>query len=614
MAKRSRKAWIWFYRSLFLRDRPLTVKLLVYSAMLVVIPLLAVGLISYQKSSEVLREEANSSNEQIIEQVKLHIEYYIRDFEIDSIRMQNHPAMQQFLRMTSEQEVQSSGIREPMMQLLKDTAYSRSDISRIMLLTENQAVLDTSMNKNVTPALELIKEPWFANVPANSDIMLIIRPPSARYELEGVPVLSIVKRLVSPNTLEPVATLIMEVNFKRIQEIAERVTIGRTGYLSILDSYGRYIYTPEYAEIGHFARWDTLNYILQQESGSYQAQNGDKPFYTFSRSAYLNWRLVTIIPEEELTRGTQYIRQTIWWTVAVTLVIAYLIGIGFASSIVRPVRSLQYFMKRVKEGDFRARADIESKDEIGQLTNDFNKMVEKLQNLLDEITYSQLREKDLQLRQKETELKVLQSQVNPHFLMNALETVRGMALEKDMTDISVLVASLARLLRYNLNHAGATISVQQEIHICEMYLRIQQYRFEDKLSYEFRIPQWAEGQQIAKFALQPLVENCVIHGIETSDRPVHIVISAVQVDEHHFVIDIQDTGIGIPAERLRALQLDLLQKDMVTAVSQIGIVNVHRRIAYLFGEAYGLELKSSAGTGTRVSIKLPLGLGMKEGA
>lgn len=108
-----------------------------------------------------------------------------------------------------------------------------------------------------------------------------------------------------------------------------------------------------------------------------------------------------------------------------TLVIAYLIGIGFATSIVRPVRALQYFMKRVKEGDFQARADIESKDEIGQLTNDFNKMVEKLQILLDEIYYSQLREKDLQLRQKETELKVLQSQVNPHFLMNALETVRG---------------------------------------------------------------------------------------------------------------------------------------------------------------------------------------------
>lgn len=614
MRRKGRRAWIWFYRNLFLRDRPLTVKLLVYSAMLVVIPLLVVGLISYQKSSEVLREEARLSNEQIIEQVKLHIEYYIRDFEIDSIRMQNHPSMQQFLRMTSEQEVRDSGIREPMMQLLNDTAYSRSDISRIMLVMENQTVLDTSMNKNVTPALQLIQEPWFASVPSNSDIMLIIRPPSKRYELEDVPVLSIVKRLVSPNTLEPVATLIMEVNFKRIQEIAERVTIGRTGYLSILDPYGRYIYSPEYADIGHLAAGDQLDYILQQESGSYQAQTGDKPFYTFSRSSYLNWRLVTAIPEHELTRGSQYIRQTIWWTVAVTLVIAYLIGIGFATSIVRPVRALQYFMKRVKEGDFQARVDIESKDEIGQLTNDFNKMVEKLQILMGEIYYSQLREKDLQLRQKETELKVLQSQVNPHFLMNALETVRGMALEKDMTDISVLVASLARLLRYNLNHAGATSTVQQEKHICEMYLRIQQYRFEERLSYEFQIPQWAEDQMIAKFALQPLVENCVIHGIETSDQPVHILISAKRLDEQQFVIEIQDTGMGIPAERLRALQLDLLQKDMVAAVSQIGIVNVHRRISYLFGEQYGLELDSRAGAGTTVSLKLPLGLHIREGA
>ncbi|KRE52156.1 sensor histidine kinase [Paenibacillus sp. Soil724D2] len=613
MGRRGRRAWIWFYRNLFLRDRPLTVKLLVYSAMLVVIPLLVVGMISYQKSSEVLREEADLSNKQIIEQVKLHIEYYIRDFEIDSIRMQNHPSMQQFLRMTSEQEVKNSGIREPMMQLLNDTAYSRSDISRIMLVMENQTVLDTSMNKNVTPALQLIQEPWFASVPSNSDIMLIIRPPSQRYELEYVPVLSIVKRLVSPLTLEPVATLIMEVNFKRIQEIAERVTIGRTGYLSILDPYGRYIYSPEYTEIGHLADWDQLEWILQQESGSYQAQTGDKPFYTFSLSSYLNWRLVTTIPEKELTRGTEYIRRTIWWTVLATLFMAYLIGIGFATSIVRPVRALQFFMKRVKEGDFLARADIESKDEIGQLTNDFNKMVEKLQVLLDEIYYSQLREKDLQLRQKETELKVLQSQVNPHFLMNALETVRGMALEKDMTDISVLVASLARLLRYNLNHAGATISLQQEIQICDMYLRIQKYRFDDKLTYEFQIPEWAEGQIIAKFALQPLVENCVIHGIETSAQPVHIVISAAQLNDHQFIVEIQDSGVGIPAAKLRALQLDLLQKDMITAVSQIGIVNVHRRISYLFGDAYGLELESGADAGTLVRIKLPLKPHVEEG-
>ncbi|NEW05118.1 sensor histidine kinase [Paenibacillus sp. SYP-B3998] len=608
MRRKMHRAWVSFYRNLLLRDRPLTVKLLVYSAMLVVIPLLVVGMISFQKSSTVLREEANQSNQQIIEQVKLHIEYYIRDFEIDSIRMQNHPSMQRFLRMTSQQEVENSGIEEPMMQLLKDTAYSRSDISRIMLIMGYQTVLDTSLNKSVTPALQLIEEPWFQSVPTNSDIMLIIRPPSARYELEDLPVLSIVKRLVSPNTLEPVATLVMEVNFKRIQEIADRVTVGRTGYLSILDPYGRYIYSPEFSEIGHLAPWDQLGWNLQQERGSYQAQAGNRLFYTFSLSSYLNWRLVTTIPEKELTRGTEYIRQTIWWTVVVTLVIAYLIGIGFAASIVRPVRALQFFMKRVKEGDFSARADIESKDEIGQLTNDFNKMVDKLQVLLDEIYVSQLRETDLQLRQKETELKVLQSQVNPHFLMNALETVRGMALEKEMSDISVLVASLGKLLRYNLNHSAATISLREEIQICELYLRIQKYRFEDRISYIFTIPEWAKEQAIAKFALQPLVENCVIHGIEISNQPVHIEITARRLCEHEFVVELQDSGVGISPSKLRSLQIDLQQKDMITADSHIGIVNVHRRISYLFGSEFGIELESKPDAGTLVKIKLPLSM------
>jgi two-component system sensor histidine kinase YesM len=150
-----------------------------------------------------------------------------------------------------------------------------------------------------------------------------------------------------------------------------------------------------------------------------------------------------MIPESELTRGTEYIRRTIWWT-GPCHIIDRLFDWDWLCDEHRSTDTITsiFHEKSERRRLSGSRVDIESKDEIGQLTNDFNKMVEKLQVLLDEIYYSQLREKDLQLRQKETELKVLQSQVNPHFFMNALETVRGMALEKDMTDISVLVASL----------------------------------------------------------------------------------------------------------------------------------------------------------------------------
>jgi two-component system sensor histidine kinase YesM len=602
IGNRTKLTWQKAQRMLFLRDHSLSLKLLVFSALLVIIPLSLVGIISYQKSYTVLREEANQSSSQIIEQVKSHVEYYIRGFEIDSIRMLNHPEMRKLLLMHTPEEAEQSGIRQPILQLFKDTAYSRSDISRILLILDNMIILDTAESRSVVPASELSKEYWYQNVPMNGDIRLISR--KQQWTDRSEPVISIVKRVINPLSLEPSGMLIMDVNFKRIQEIAEKVVIGNTGFLSIVDGEGHYIYHPNMLELGQAANLPNMNWMLSQDHGFFQTKK--EPFYTFSRSTYLKWHILIAIPDNELSHGVDYIRRTILWTVIVTLLTAYLLAIGFASSIVRPVKKLQFFMKRVKEGDFTARAAIESMDEVGHLTNDFNRMVEKLQILMDEIYLSKLRESDLSLRQKETELKVLQSQINPHFLYNSLETVRGMALEQNMDNIATLVASLARLLRYNLNNASPIVTLQDEIAICEMYLKIQKFRFEEKFNYRFEVPDWAWQERIAKFSLQPIVENCVIHGIEPGLEHVTIHIRVYRVSGDCYAVCVQDNGIGLTPGRLAAIQKDLREKDVLSGGSHIGIVNVHRRIHYLFGDQFGLQMESNRGAGTSVSVMLPL--------
>lgn len=602
IGKRTKLTWQKAQRMLFLRDHSLSLKLLVFSALLVIVPLSLVGMISYQKSYTVLREEANQSSWQIIEQVKSHIEYYIRGFEIDSIQMLNHPEMRKLLLMHTQEEAEQSGIRRQILQLFKDTAYSRSDISRILLILDNVMILDTAESRSVVPADELRKEYWYENVPMNGDIRLVSR--MQQWTDRSEPVISIVKRVINPLSLEPSGMLIMDINFKRIQEIADKVVVGDTGFLSIVDEEGHYIYHPDMLQLGQAANLPNLSWMLSQDHGFFQTKQ--EPFYTFSRSSYLKWHVLTAIPDKELSRGVDYIRRTILWTVILTLLTAYLLAVGFASSIVRPVKKLQVFMKRVKEGDFTARAEIESKDEVGHLTNDFNRMVEKLEILMDEIYLSKLRESDLSLRQKETELKVLQSQINPHFLYNSLETVRGMALEQSMDNIATLVASLARLLRYNLNNASPIVTLKDEIAICEMYLKIQKFRFEEKLNYSFEVPDWALQEHIAKFSLQPIVENCVIHGVEPGLEHVTIHIHVSWVSSGSYAVCVEDTGVGLTPHRLASIQKDLQQKDVLSGGSHIGIVNVHRRIHYLFGDSFGLEIESKHGSGTIVYIRLPL--------
>ncbi|QYR20950.1 sensor histidine kinase [Paenibacillus sp. sptzw28] len=596
------KLWQIIQRLLFLRDRPLSLKLLVFLGILVIVPLSIVGIISYSKSSAVLREEASQSSWQIIEQVKSHIEYYIRDFEIDSIRMLNQPNMKKLLVMRNTEEVQQSGIRQPIMQLFKDTAYSRSDLSRITLILDGIMIFDTAGSESAFPAGELEKENWYRDVPMNGDIMLLSRMLVLQHRSE--PVISIMKRVIDPQTLEPAGMLIMDVNLKRIQEIADKVTVGRSGYMAILDAEGRYVFHPDIAMLGQPAEFRNADWMLKQDNGYFQT--GEEPFYTFSRSAYLNWHLVTIMPSGELNDGVDYIGRTILLTVLATLAAAYLLAIGFAASIVGPIRKLQFFMKRVKDGDFSMRAAVDSKDEIGYLTNDFNQMVEKLQILMEEIYWSKLRESDLSLRQKETELKVLQSQVNPHFLYNSLETVRGMALEREMGDIATLVSSLARLLRYNLNNTSPIVTLREELTICEMYLKIQKFRFEEKLDYRIDVPEWALDKGIVKFSLQPIVENSVIHGMELGTNRVLIRICAAKDGNGGYEVCIEDTGTGMSPARLALIQRDLREKDVIDGGAHIGIINVHRRIMHIYGERYGLKVESRQGAGTSVTVQLPL--------
>lgn len=590
-------------RYLFLKDQSLITKLLVFSGLLVVVPMVTVGGISYLRSSQVLEQEAGDYSWQIIEQVKSHIEYYVLDFEIGTLKMINHPDMGSFMRKEMWTEGEKNDIRNAMQTLLNNTSYSRSDISGITLIMDNMQPVATSFGKSTAPVADLSQEYWYNSVPSNGEDLLVSRFVMLQDREE--PVISIIKKLVNPYTLESFGMIITDVNFRRLKDIAEKVNIGRTGAMYILDSQGHYVYHPDGNELGKKASFDNLSEMLKQGSGTFINQSKDE-FVTYSKSQFLGWTLYMAVPYSELTQGTGYIGNTILWTTLIALCIAYIFGVGFATSIIRPIRNLQHFMKKVEIGVFTQKVTVESRDEIGMLTQGFNKMGERLEKLLEEIYFSKLKETEMSLRQKETALKVLQSQVNPHFLYNSLETIRGMSLEYEKEDIADMALSLAKLLRYNLKETSQLVTVKEELSVCKGYLRIQKYRFDNKLEYDFDMPDWVLEQRIVKFSLQPIVENCVIHGIEPSLGTAKIVISAASETDHSFHITVSDSGAGIEPKVLESIHEDLQQKDILSGGPHIGIINVHRRIEMLCGKGYGLFIESKPGNGTSVNIKLPM--------
>jgi two-component system, sensor histidine kinase YesM len=599
MQQRWRKAEEFIVRFVLLKDQSLMMKLCIFSSFLVIFPVLSVGIISYNRSSVELENELRQYSGQIIDQVESHIEYYLQEFEITSLKIINSPELSSLLKNDKSDDMVQSARNT-----LKNASYSRADISNITVLMEDDIVIDTLGLRNYYPSTKIKEEYWYSSVPLNGMAMLVTR--TLKLKNKEQPVISLVRRLYNPKTLLPVGMLIIDINFRRIEEISNKVTISRNGYFFILDSKGHYVYHPDYSKLGKKVEFNQLSQLQNNESSTQILKNDRKDFVTFTYSPNIGWSFFTAVPYKDLTGGIIQIGRTIVMTIIISLIIAYTVGFGFATSLIRPIRRLQKFMKEVEIGNLSGRVPVESNDEIGQLSAGFNNTVEKLSNLLEEVYVSKLKETEMSLKQKEIEIKMLQSQMNPHFLYNSLETIRGMALEENQENIATMSYSLAMLLRYNLKNDSSTVSLGEEIKFCHTYLQIQKFRFEDRFEYESDIPPWAMEQEVVKFSLQPIVENCFVHAYGHCFQKFKITISVVPHTESSFTIRVEDTGAGIPNHKLEELTRKLEQKTTNSDGKHIGLLNVHQRIHYVFGAEYGLAIRSKLGSGTVVEMHLPL--------
>jgi two-component system, sensor histidine kinase YesM len=591
-------------RYLLLRDQSFMKKLFVFASLFVILPVLSVGVISYQRSAMELEEEVKQSSSLVINQVESHIEYYLQDFEVTSLKIMNSKELAAFIDLYSRASVSNEELDKNVRNYLVSQEFSRPDISNITILSDNGKVIDTLGSRNFYPAYKLRDEYWYSSVPRNGMIMLVSR--TLKLKNTNQPVISLVRRLYNPRNLQPIGMLVIDINFRRIEDILKKVTISNKGFFFILDTKGHYVYHPDYSKLGQKVENRLISNLIKKDSGSQVIEGETKDLVTYTHSSNLGWTFFTSVEYRNLLEGINEIRKTILVTICIALMFAYLTGYGFATTLIRPIRRLQQFMKKVEIGKLDGRVKVESKDEIGQLTRGFNNTVEKLSKLVEEVYISKLREAELSIKQKEIEIKMLQSQMNPHFLYNTLETIRGMALEENRENIAMMSNSLGKLLRYNLRNNSSTVTLSEELKFCEVYLQIQKVRFEDRFSHYFEIPEWAIETEVVKFSLQPLVENCFIHANGSNATNVTIIISVIRESENAMRIIISDNGMGIKEKVLEEITRKLKQTTTNNDGLNIGIINVHQRIRYLFGDDFGISIHSSEGAGTRVEMRLPI--------
>jgi two-component system sensor histidine kinase YesM len=252
-------------------------------------------------------------------------------------------------------------------------------------------------------------------------------------------------------------------------------------------------------------------------------------------------------------------------------------------------------MARVQEGDFDA-ADLEipSENEIGSLTISFNVMTHKIQELMEQNIHEQE-------EKRKSEMKALQSQINPHFLYNTLDSIIWMAEGRKNEEVVLMTASLARLLRQSISNEDEVVSVGQEVEYARSYLTIQKMRYKDKLEFIIDVDPCISEVPIVKLVLQPIIENAIYHGLKYKESKGMLILRGYQ-KEKDVVLEIIDDGVGMDEETLT----HIFEKHKVNYHSNgVGVYNVQQRLRLYYGSQYGLTYRSEKGKGTTATILIP---------
>lgn len=282
--------------------------------------------------------------------------------------------------------------------------------------------------------------------------------------------------------------------------------------------------------------------------------------------------------------------------IAVLVLVVTVVTLLIVSGILKPVKKLYLATEQVAEGDFSARAHVDSRDEIAVLAQGFNNMAENMQSLIDKI-------KEDEGKMRRTDLRLLQEQINPHFLYNTLDTIVWL-IESNETEQAVnMVVTLSDFFRLVLSKGKEFISIREEEQHIRSYLEIQGMRYHDILEYDIQIDKVLYDYQILKLTLQPLVENSLYHGIKYKRAKGYIHITGEKEgDVIHLVV--RDNGVGMEEDELALLQREI-EKPCQETEKGFGLANVNERIHMYFGWEYGVKVESRKGKGTIVEVTIP---------
>lgn len=364
---------------------------------------------------------------------------------------------------------------------------------------------------------------------------------------------------------------------------------------------------------GNLLLTDRNGYVVFDSSGAYTGQQ--LPFFSalvpgqsklkigridyfalMNRGLLVNYVLISLSPVNSVLSQINSIRGLFMIVIAVIILSSLAITILFGRTMSKRVRLITQAMRNTENGILDQPIPVAGNDEIDRIAVGYNKMSMRLKDYIGQVYIAGIKEKS-------AELAALQSQINPHFLFNTLETLRMEALVNGQERIAEMIRILSNLFRWNIRNKVSTVTVRQEIQYLTYYLELQKYRLQDRLEFSIDVDAAIWNNQIIKFSLQPILENAIHHGIDKKEDGGLVQITGSRVDDR-IVFEIKDNGIGIDGTVLENLRAELAAEIDLHS-ENIGLRNVSDRIRLMFGDQYGLQIRSDSGI-TSVTVSFPI--------
>lgn len=563
----------------YINNMKLEKKLLISYLLFAVIPMLLIGIVICIASFRIIIRQTREYADIMIERINHDVDGFVENIERQAYSIYTDLEIQKILMTSNEVSfMQQQDNKDLVHKRLIGMWVTEKYIVGSYLCSTDGGAYFTNINErnDIMPSEVFAEESWFSEIEngTQKSVLTGIHSDGKYSDSSDLRLISYVHGINNISTGQYMGFLVIDIDVNVLEELAGRHRDLLGGDITILDSERNVMYTT-----------------AQKQEGS----GVGFPITMGNISDKTGWMVQLEIPLGQFIKEVYHIFLITLGVEIFCLMVFIWLSRKISKNISMPLEELQKVMELVEQGDMEVEVRIEREDEIGKLAGSFNHMLCNIKELIDKVYITQL-------GKKEAEFSALQSQINPHFMYNTLETVNMMAILEGNYEISDLLTAFGKILRVNLDQKNNIIFLAQELEYIGNYIKILQMRDHELFTFEIHTSDQANICRIPKLTLQPLVENSIIHGFKEKMSHRHLVIEA-DVAEGYLTITIQDDGKGMTPERLEYVRQSLELEESIGKKASIGLNNVNERCQLFFGKSFQMNIESQKSVGTKITLK-----------